>query len=111
MPAASYCVPAIFSTHVEMNRIQTGCRCLFENFLYARGDEPLLGHEIHVIADFLYARGDEPTCFNCRIVAPSIFSTHVEMNRNAGGRDVFLNDFLYARGDEPVKRQNNLVRG
>ncbi len=96
----------IFSTHVEMNRVNRTRREYIENFLYARGDEPLLLPFLFFFKEFSLRtwRWTADRKWNRHIA--TIFSTHVEMNRFDR---IFLArriNFLYARGDEPESGYN-----
>ena len=91
----------IFSTHVEMNRDRNFRFVVRQNFLYARGDEPVIGNELGLVGVFSLRTWRWTACKVDGESIQSIFSTHVEMNRNYRTRLTQARHFLYARGDEP----------
>ncbi len=93
---------SIFSTHVEMNRVRRNQPDFPAHFLYARGDEPLIGGCGGLYNKFSLRTWRWTVLSVIGNPRKLIFSTHVEMNRRGKTRSGNWQNFLYARGDEPI---------
>ncbi len=86
-----------------MNRNRETQVLNINNFLYARGDEPMSDSGLLNQEQFSLRTWRWTASAAYEVANTIIFSTHVEMNRSKLWTKSESANFLYARGDEPAR--------